>query len=299
MKVFITGATGIIGFHVARAFRRAGHDVAGLVRTPAKAAQLEAEEIRPVHGTLQAPAAWADEAARAAILVHAAADDTADAAQLDGQVLDVLLRPGARGAPERTVLYTSGTWVQGDTAGIRVDETTPLAPHPKVAWRPALEQRVLKAEGVRGVVLRPGMVYGRSGSLTGMWFRGAVEGSLRVFGDGANHWATVHVEDVADAYVRAAERAVRGEVFLLADGSRTRVRDMVDAAVQAAGGRAQVTYVPPSLAPEGMRQLAECLALDQAADASKARRLLGWEPKHTGFADGAGAYLAAWRAAQG
>jgi nucleoside-diphosphate-sugar epimerase len=91
---------------------------------------------------------------------------------------------------------------------------------------------------------------------------------------------------------------VGGEVFLLADGSRTRVRDMVDAAVQAAGGKARVTYVSPSQAPEAMRQLAECLALDQAADASKARRLLGWEPKHTGFIDGAAAYLAAWRAAQ-
>lgn len=299
MKVFITGATGIIGFHVARAFRRAGHEVAGLVRTPAKAKLLEAEELRPVLGTLQAPAAWADEAARASVLVHAAVDYAADAAQLDGQVLDVFLRPGASGAPARTVLYTSGIWVQGDTGGARVDESTPLKPHAKVAWRPALEQRVLKAEGVRGVVLRPGVVYGRSGSLTGMWFQGAEEGDLRVFGDGANHWATVHVEDLADAYVRAAERGVGGEAFLLADGSRTRVRDMVAAAVQAAGGQARVTYVPPSQAPEGMRQLAECLALDQAADASKARRLLGWEPRHTGFADGAATYLAAWRAARG
>ena len=57
--------------------------------------------------------------------------------------------------------------------------------------RPALERRVLTSDAVRGVVLRPGVVYGRSGSLTGMWFQGAVEGDLRVFGDGANHWATV------------------------------------------------------------------------------------------------------------
>ncbi|MFP2930128.1 NAD-dependent epimerase/dehydratase family protein [Pyxidicoccus sp. 3LG] len=298
MKVFITGATGTIGFHVARAFRRAGHEVAGLVRTPAKAKLLEQEEIRPVLGTLQEPAAWADEAVRASVLVHAAVDYTADAAQLDGQVLDVFLRPGAPGAPKRTVLYTSGIWIQGDTGGVAVDESTPTAPHPKVAWRPAVERRVLTSEAVRGVVLRPATVYGRAGSLTAMWFQGAVEGDVRVFGDGANHWATVHVEDLADAYVRAAERNVAGEVFLLADGSRPRVRDLVDAVVKAAGGKARVTYVPPSQAPEAMRKLAECLAMDQAADASKARRLLGWAPRHTDFAAEAATYLAAWKASQ-
>ena len=295
MKVFITGATGTIGFHVARAFRRAGHEVAGLVRTPAKAKLLEQEEIRPVHGTLQAPAAWADEAARASVLVHAAVDYAADAAELDGKVLDVFLRPGA---PKRTVLYTSGIWVQGDTGGVVVDEATPLRPPAKVAWRPALEQRVLTAEAVRGIVLRPGVVYGRSGSLTGMWFQGAVEGDLRAFGDGANRWVTVHVEDLAEAYVRAAERNVAGEAFLLGDGSRERVRDMVDAAVRAAGGKARVTWVSASQAPEGMREFAECLALDQAADASKARRLLGWEPRHTGFSAEAPTYLAAWKASR-
>jgi hypothetical protein len=53
--------------------------------------------------------------------------------------------------------------------------------------------------------------------------------------------------------VRAAERGVAGEVFLLADGSRQRVRDMLDAAVRAAGGKARVTWVPPSQAPEAQR----------------------------------------------
>lgn len=84
-----------------------------------------------------------------------------------------------------------------------------------------------------------------------------------------------------------------GEVFLLADGSRQRVRDMVDAAVRAAGGEARVTWVPPSQAPEAQRKLAECLSMDHAADASKARRLLGWEPRHTDFAAEASTSLAA------
>ena len=296
MQVFITGATGFIGFHVARAFRRAGHRVAGLVRTQDGARRLEAEELEPVLGTLQAPAAWADAAARASVRVHAAVDPEGDAARLDGQVLDVFLRPGAPGAPRASVLYTSGVWVQGDTGGAAVDEAAPLRPPAKVAWRPALERRVLTSDAVRGVVLRPGVVYGRGGSLTGPWFAGAAQGALRVFGDGTNHWAMVHVEDLADAYVRAAERQVAGETFLLADGASARVRDLVDAAVRASGRPAQVTYVAPADAPEGERAFAECLALDQVVDASKARRLLGWEPRHTGFVHDAAAYHRAWAA---
>jgi len=44
--------------------------------------------------------------------------------------------------------------------------------------------------------------------------------------------------------------------------------------------------------------LAECLALNQHVDSSKAFRLLGWQPRHGGFADGAARYYQAWKAAE-
>ena len=53
MKVFITGATGYIGFSVASAYRRAGHEVWGLVRSEEKARRVARHEIRPVIGAMQ------------------------------------------------------------------------------------------------------------------------------------------------------------------------------------------------------------------------------------------------------
>ena len=50
MKVFVTGATGYIGFNVATAFRRAGHEVWGLARS-----QEKASKRRPVSGRPEAP----------------------------------------------------------------------------------------------------------------------------------------------------------------------------------------------------------------------------------------------------
>src|SRR4029450_1243631 len=110
-----------------------------------------------------------------------------------------------RGPTPKTFLYTSGVWVYGSTGDQPADETTPLTPLHLVAWRPAHEQMVLSATNVRGIVFRPGCVYGKPGSLTAAWFEGASKGDLSVVGDGKNRWAMVHVDDVAEAYVRAAE----------------------------------------------------------------------------------------------
>jgi hypothetical protein len=46
-----------------------------------------------------------------------------------------------------------------------------------------------------------------------------------------------------------------------------------------------------------MGDFAECLALDQHVDARKAVRLLGWQPRHGGFADDAETYFMSWKTA--
>jgi uncharacterized protein YbjT (DUF2867 family) len=55
MRVFVTGATGYVGFSVATALRRAGHRVWGLARSEAKARRLAQHEIEPVVGDLADP----------------------------------------------------------------------------------------------------------------------------------------------------------------------------------------------------------------------------------------------------
>lgn len=50
MKVIVTGANGFIGLATAKALRRAGHTVYGLVRSQEKAKELVLNEIIPVIG---------------------------------------------------------------------------------------------------------------------------------------------------------------------------------------------------------------------------------------------------------
>jgi nucleoside-diphosphate-sugar epimerase len=299
MKVFVTGATGYIGFSVAFAYRRAGHKVWGLFRSEGKARMAAMHEIHPVVGTMQNLDSWREAAKNCSVLIHAAADYQTDTLALDKQTVESLLSLGKQGPQPKTVIYTSGVWVYGNTQGNLVDETTPLNPPKLVARRPATEQLVLGSSDVQGIVIRPGCVYGRQGGLTAMWFGGAVkEKRLTALGDGKNRWAMVHADDLADAYVRAGESGLGGEIFNITDRSRWSIRDMLDAVVRSTQYSGDITFVPVAEAAKTMGEFAECLALDQHVDARKAVRLLGWQPKHGGFVDGVETYYMSWKAAQ-
>ncbi len=302
MKIFVTGATGYIGSAVAAAFARAGHTVFGLARTPAKAARLAAAEVLPVAGSLEDPAGWRAAADGCQVLVHCAVEYSPRQWALHEKTLEAFLASArAAGAP-RTLLVTSGVWVYGTTGPAAADESSPLAPPPLVAARPAFDRKVLAADGgdLRTLLVRPGCVYGGSGGMTGSWFESALgEGAARFVGDGGNRWSMVHVADLADLYVRAAESGRGGEVFNATDRSRFTVLECARAASLAAGAGGKVATVAASEAGAAMgAEFVACLLLDQHVDSSKAVRLLGWQPRHGGFADGAPRYFAAWKAAR-
>lgn len=296
MKVFVTGATGTIGGPVARAFRREGHEVLGLARSASKARSLSAREIRPVLGALEEPETFVRAAAECDVIVHAAADAGAAMFPLDRAALETVLAAAKPGPQPKTLIYTSGTWIYGDTGGRRTDESAPLRPPAYGADRILHERLVLDADGIRGLVLRPGCLYGRQGSLTSMWFEGAARGALEIVGDGSAQWALVHQDDLADAYVRAAASGLSGEIFNVSEPSGPTVLDMARAVARTTGYAGEIRRLPVAEAVARFGPFAECLAYDQQLDSEKAERLLGWRPRHRGFVEEVGVYFEAWKA---
>jgi len=295
VKIFVTGATGYLGAAVARAFRGDGHEVRGSARDTTRARRLAARGIEPVLGTLEAPGALLDEARTCDVVVHAALGSGPGVFERDRQAVDVLLEAARKGGRLPVFLYTSGCWIYGDTGGRIADETGALHPPAYAALRPGTEHRVLEADGVRGIVMRPGTLYGGPGGLTAEWFGGAVRGNLEVVGDGRGRWAMIHEDDVGDAYVRAAESDLPGEIFNVSDGSEETQAEMARAAALAAGYSGEIREVP---VPDAVRRLgdyAECLAYDQRLSSSKAARVLGWAPRNTSFTAEAGACFASWK----
>lgn len=297
MKVFITGATGYIGFNVALAFRRAGYEIWGLTRSREKARLLLQSEIHPVIGSLDEPKTYRKTADNCAVLIHCASD-SGNPDGIEKQTLRELTESACCGHQHKTVIFTSGVWVYGNTGNKPQDETDRLNPLNLSSWRPGLEHVLVENNDLRGIVIRPGVVYGKQGGMTGIWFQQAETGKLQIIGDGKNHWSMVHVDDVATAYVRAAESGVRGEIFNIADPSRETVSDMVKAVATACNYAKPIAQISYEDALEQMGAIAEGIAVNQHVDARKATRLLNWQPRHSGFIDDVDIYYQTWKAYQ-
>lgn len=300
MKVFVTGGTGYIGSAVALRLKKAGHDVLALVRAREKGAQLHAAGVKLVVGELGNPAGYASGAYGSAAVVHCAQEQSDKGVELDAKTVQSA-RDLLRGQVGATFIYTSGCWVVGETGETPADEATPLKPLKLVAWRPAHERKALEMakDGIRAVVVRPGIVYGGKGGITGMLFGSAVKhGAAQVIGEGQNHWPMVHIDDLAELYVRLVERAPAGSTFNAVDASQRTQRELAEAASRAAGKGGALSVLPLEKARAQMGAFADALAAEQRLSSEKARNELDWRPRHEDFCAEADALFKAWQAAQ-
>ena len=283
MNIFLTGATGYIGGAVADALMKSGHSVTGLARSDEAAANLRLKGITPHRGDLTSPDSLAPAVQATDGVIHTA---TTNDGRLDEQAIRAMLQ-AIRGSG-KPFIYTSGIWVLGDTGGQAADETARLNPAALVAWRPAVEQLVLAAakHNVRAIVIRPALVYGRGGGIPAEFVKTAREaGVVRYVGTGENHWPVIDVDDLADLYVRAAEKAPPGTLLHAADNSFHRVKEIAQAAGAGAGKDGRTEPWPLAEARQTLGAYADALVLDQRVGAAKAAAMLGWQPRAAGILD--------------
>ena len=294
MKVLVTGATGYIGSVVCEFLQKAGHQAVGLARSEQTAQLLESRGHQAVRGSLSDSAGLWAAAATADGVIHAAMDVGPSAGTTDRAAVAALVE--ALAGTGRALIYTSGVWVMGNTKGQLKGEVSALAAPPLVAWRPAVEELVLDARerGVKGVVLRPGMVFGRNGGAVAGFFQDArTLGLVRVVGNGENHWSTIHVDDLADLYVRAVTNPPAGELFIACGGMPQPVGKIARAVAKACGLDGKVEMIPVDAARAQMGPLADCLAMDCKAGSTKAARYFGWTVRKPSIIDEifSGSYL--------
>lgn len=277
MRVFLTGATGYIGSAICEALRASGHQAIGLARSEEKAALLASRGDQPLRGSLQEPDTLKEGCRRADAVIHCALSFTPDAGEVDRAAVTAML--DALAGSNKPFIYTSGVWVYGDTGDRMLGEVAPLNPPPLVAWRPAVEELVLgaKERGVRPMVFRSGMVFGRRGGfLAGFFHDARTHGAVRVIGDGKNYWSTVHADDLADLYLRALTRPAAGELFVACGGMPQQVNRFAEAVAEACGIPGKVEHVPLETARRQMGPMADCLAMSCKAGSTKAARFFGW-----------------------
>lgn len=301
MRVFVTGATGHVGEAVARQLAAAGHRVTGLLRSAGKRDRLSEGGIEPLFGDMAIPASYRPAAREHDALIHCAFREEGDSVGADRTTLDTLLDAARLGDRPRMVVYTSGCWVLGDTGGeVAAEDAAVDEPAEVVRWRPRHEQIALEADdeaGITTAVVRPGLVYGGEGSLTGRLFATAVgDGAAEVPGSGDQHWSFVHREDLAELYLRILEEEASG-VFHGVDGVPVPAREAGRAAARAAGAEGRVRTLEREEAREELGAVADALCLDQRLVARRSAGL-GWGPERPCFPEAADEAFRQWREAR-
>jgi len=195
--------------------------------------------------------------------------------------------------PNATFLRTSGVWVHGSAPDIT--ERTPRNAPPLVAWYDRIDSLVLAAPGIRSIVIEPGTVYGNGIGIPTVVFAGERVGdpaALRLVGPGTQHWTSVHVDDLAELYVSALEKAESGSVYPGVNGRSLTVRELGEVASRRLGLDGRVVPEEPAALVGRLGGFGEALLLDQRATGEKARRELGWKPSRRSLLEefAAGAY---------
>lgn len=267
MKILLTGGTGYIGSTVLDALIAAGHDVTAVVRSDTSSDQVTARGATALVGDLFDPQWLASELRGHDAAIHTAAGGDGRDPALNDSVIDAAIE--AFSGTERSFVHTGGIWTYGNNAAID-EEHEPLPPA-LTAWRPASERRVLES-GIKASVVQPGIVYGRGGGIPAMLAASAADGATHLFGPGDQHWATVHVEDLADLYLRVVEKAPGGKSYVGASGENPTVRELGEALT------GTVVEETAEALIERLGAFGEALLLDQQAGGTRAKEELGWLP---------------------
>jgi nucleoside-diphosphate-sugar epimerase len=296
MRVFLTGATGYVGSAVLDALIRGGHEVTALVRGHSSAGALVARGARAATGNLAEPESYVDRAGGFDAYVHTAFETSPRGAEVDRAAIEALATLAREASA--ALVYTSGVWVLGDTRA-PADESAPLDPTPLVAYRPAHEQVVLDAgrDGVRALVVRPGIVYGNGRGIVTDMLKDAENGLMRVIGKGQNHWPHVYDRDLADLYVRLLGHHEASGIYHANDEADETVNDIVEAIVAHLPNQPEVRHMPITEARRKLGAYADALALDQIVRSPRARAL-GWQPTLGSVARSIPRLFEEWRSAR-
>ena len=269
MRVFVTGATGLLGSNIVNAFLAAGHAVKALARNPAKADDLYAPgDVSVVKGDLASPDGFAEQLAGCDLLVHAAAYfreyyapgdhwDLLYRTNVDGtrDLLDAAARHGI----QRVVYISTSGLIGPPKTGHISDENTPPGrrTHENLYFRSKLlaEEAILEwcREHPVGVIhILPGWLFGPGDTGPTGSGRMILDFLARKLpGLPTGRASVVDARDVANAVVQAADRgAARGAIYRCGQAGDPR-RDSGDAGARL--GRSEAAPAPAVPADAGFR----------------------------------------------
>jgi nucleoside-diphosphate-sugar epimerase len=320
MKIFVAGATGVLGRELIPQLVARGHEVVGMTKTASKQDVVRSLGALPVVADALDPDAVAEAVASAEpeVIVHqltalsgkVSLREARHPERSSGVIMtnrlrtegtDHLLAAGRAVGARRFVAQSIAAFRFARTGRPFVTEADPLDSNPPAAMRTGLaailhlEQAVTTIEWGEGLALRYGSFYG-----PGTGFSRAPDAVMAapirkrrfpLVGDGGGVWSFVHIEDAAAATAAAVENGQPG-IYNVVDDEPAPVREWLPVLAGALDAK------PPRRVPRWLVRLAagETAAVMmtdvRGASNAKAKRELGWQLRYPswrlGFAQGLG-----------
>jgi nucleoside-diphosphate-sugar epimerase len=313
MKVFVAGGTGAIGIQLVPQLVAAGHDVVATTRSAKGAEEVQRLGGEPAiaDGLDEHAMTEAVRRAQPEVVIH---EMTALAGKVDLrhfdrwfattnrlriQGTDILIRAAREVGARRVIVQSYSGWPNIREGGAVKTEEDPLDPYPPYAMKESMaaikhvESTVPAAEGLEGVVLRYGPLYGPD---TGMTSSEGLElvrkGRFPVVGDGAGVWSFVHTADAASATVAALDHGAPG-IYNVVDDDPAPASEWLSYLAERAGAK------PPRRIPAWLGRIAagevpvSMLTQIRGSSNAKAKRELGWEPRYASWREGFAAEVGA------
>jgi nucleoside-diphosphate-sugar epimerase len=300
MRVFLAGATGVIGRPLVPQLLAAGHEVTALARTPEKAKALQALGV----DTAVADAFDADGvreavvSARPEVLIHQLtalpremnmrkyADQVRPTSELREKTAPIFLA-AAREAGARRAIFQSISFMVAPEGPPVVDENAPILPSPISTPTEKMERMVLDAEALEGVVLRYGFFYGPGTYYApdGFMVNLVRKRQMPIVGSGEGRTSFVHLDDAAAATVRALDHGGPG-IYNITDDEPAPQKEWVPAVAQMIGA-GKPRHLPAWLVRLVAGQYAAMMGTSLRGNTNaKAKAELGFEPRWPSWRDG-------------
>jgi 2-alkyl-3-oxoalkanoate reductase len=321
MKVFVAGASGVVGRELVPQLVARGHEVVGMTKSASKQDLVRSLGARPVMADALDPDAIAQAVASAEpdVIVHqltalsgkvsmrdARHPDRSFAVRMTNRLrteaTDHLLAAGRAVGARRFVAQSVAAFRFACTDGPVQTEADPLDLNVPAAMRPGLEailhleQAVTTIDWGEGLALRYGSLYGPGTGISvapdAMMAAPIRKRRFPLIGGGGGVWPFVHVADAASATVAAVEQGPSG-VYNIMDDDPAPVAEWLPALAIALGAKRprRVPRWPVRLAA-GEAAAVMMTDMNGGASNAKAKRELGWQLRYPswrqGFAQGLG-----------
>lgn len=302
MKVFIAGATGVLGRRVVKSLIAKGHEVTGLARSDENESLLRSWKALPVRADIFDRAAIIRHVRNHDAVLHFATKIPASARprRSEWSMNDRLRTEGTQNlvtasleAGVKIYIQESIVHLYNRSDGAQVDETSILQADPPYPLRSAyaMEQVIRKAvagDGLPAVTLRFGGFYGSDASGTQSLLSGVRLRRLPIIGEGDYVWNLIHLDDAASAVVAVLDRyeGLSGSVFNVVDSSPVTMRELIT------GLAAMIKAPHPRSVPVPLARLIlgsdvlRFMQISIRASNNAVRTALNWTPQFPSFREG-------------